>query len=109
MKCLTEKSKARLRKIRQLLRKKNMTVTEVSQALMLSKQLTTHYVRHLRDLGVVIVVDAKATSPHSTKVTVWGLAEKPKIKKQKPVITPRSNVPTLTRWIGGNPFESCMK
>jgi predicted ArsR family transcriptional regulator len=106
----TAEAAVRLEKIRRLIRKQNMTVAEVASALDVSKPLATHYLRHLSDLKEIKVVNSVSAGMYRTPTNLWGWIEKPKPAKPQAgkariVNPPRRDVVTLTRWIGGNPFE----
>jgi predicted ArsR family transcriptional regulator len=98
----TAEAAAKLEKVRELIRKQNMTVTELAAELGVSKQLATHYLRRLSDLNEVKVVGTVPCGDRNP-ANVWGWIKKP---KQAPIVNrSRRDAEILTRWIGGNPFE----
>lgn len=109
----TAEAAARLEKVRKLIRKRDRTVTEVAVALNVSKPLATHYVQKLRDLKEIKVVDTVLVGVFRSPANLWGWVgpqAKPAPTKTPPgkariVDPPRRDVVTLTRWVGGNPFE----
>lgn len=105
----SEQSRARLQQMRQLLRQNPMTVVELASVLQMSAPHANHFVRHLRDLGEIKVLEERLVGRFNTPANVWGVivkpASKPKAGKAKIINAPRPGVHTLTRWIGGNPFE----
>lgn len=108
----TAEAAARLEKVRELIRKQDMTVAEVAHALDWSAQLTTHYVRRLRDLEEIKEVGRVSSGMFDTPTKVWGWAVKPKPAKRAKATTikpPRRDMATLTHWMGGNPFERLTK
>ena len=107
----SEQSRARLQQMRQLLRKTPMTVVELAGVMQMSAPHANHYVRHLRDLGEIQVMEERLVGRFNTPANVWGVIvkaaprPKPAPGKAKIINPPRRDVHTLTRWIGGNPFE----
>lgn len=99
----------RLEKIRRLLKRQNHTVSQVAEAMNISADLATHYVRHLfklSEIKVVSTINIKSGTP--AKVYGWAInpvVVKHNSKKANLTEPPRKGVQTLTRWIGGNPFE----
>jgi hypothetical protein len=108
----TAEAAVRLEKVRRLIRKQQVTVKQVAEALSISSSLAAHYLRRLSDLEEIKVVDTVPTGPFRTPSNLWGWVAVPKLIPPKPqpgkariINPPRRDVVTLTRWVGGNPFE----
>lgn len=102
----SEQSQDRLQQVRQVFKRGPMTVTEAANALKVSAALMQHYIRHLSDKGEIKLMGEKSSGRHNAPANVWGLVIKPVPKpKARKALTIRNDLPMLTHWIGGNPFE----
>jgi len=104
MKAHQNRASDQMKKITELLCEEAMTAMELSKKIDISPTLVSHYIRKLTDMGHVKLSGVKIVGSCNAQAKVWVcekmFAPEPKAENKK-----RININTLTRWVGGNPFE----
>lgn len=122
----------RLAQVRAQIKQGPKTLAEIGAAIGISRDLARYYVKHLVDAGQVACIE----EGQSGNVYAWAIADLPRYtppppepepepapEPEKPTCTrvvpadsravlihgPKRNTKTLTRWVGGNPFEKYRK
>lgn len=104
MKAQQNRASDQMKKITDLLCEEAMTAMELSRKLDISPSLVSHYIRKLTDMGYVKLSGMDIVGSCNARAKVW-IGTMKFTQAPKPERPKRININSLTRWVGGNPFE----